>query len=113
MSEFEEGKYESSSPSQFGTAIAFFLIGASAGAITALLLARKNGRQMRKALARRYEDAKDGLADLSDYAEDALGEVRDRASGFADRASGFAKDAKDAVGTARSTISDRIDSLRR
>ncbi len=109
LHELNEGEYEVSSRSQFGTAMAFFLIGASAGAITALLLTPKNGRQMRRSLARGYEDVKDSLgdwkSDLSDFADDRVGNVRERATSFA-------KDAKDAVSTARSTINDRLEALR-
>ena len=92
--EYDLGEYAASNRSQLSTAVAFLLIGASAGAIAALLLAPRNGRQMRRALRYRYENAMDTLAewqekarervseqledlgdDLGDYAEDFAGEA--------------------------------------
>ena len=40
------------------------------GAITALLIAPKTGRQMRKTLRRKYEDARDAMDDIQDQASD-------------------------------------------
>ena len=46
------GKYEASEGSGVSTAITFLLIGLGAGALTALLLAPKGGKQMRRDLRR-------------------------------------------------------------
>ena len=70
------GKYESSEASTAGTAITFLLIGLGAGAVIGLLFAPKAGKQMRKDLRRKYDDARETLDDWKDeakeVAEDAL-----------------------------------------
>jgi len=84
-----EGKYEASEQSQVGTAVTFLLIGLGAGTLIGLLFAPKAGKQMRKELRRRYEDARETIEDWKDeareVAEDTLergaelaGEIRDR-----------------------------------
>jgi gas vesicle protein len=45
-------------------------IGFAAGALTALVLAPGSGKQMRKTLRRKYEDARDAVADLGGQASD-------------------------------------------
>jgi len=82
------GKYESSSRSNVGTAVTFLMIGVGAGALIALMLAPKTGKQMRKELRRRYDDARDTL---QDWSEDAI----DRASDIADRSSEWADELRD------------------
>jgi gas vesicle protein len=62
------------SENNVGTAITFLMIGLGAGALIGLLLAPKTGRQMRKELRRKLDDAKDSLQDWSD---DARGRVQD------------------------------------
>jgi gas vesicle protein len=57
-------------------------IGLVAGALTALVLAPESGKQMRKTLRRKYEDARDAVEDLGDQASDWI----DRGSEFADKA---------------------------
>jgi gas vesicle protein len=64
------GKYESSDRSNVGTAVTFLMIGLGAGALVALLLAPKTGKQMRKDLRRKFDDARDTLQDWSDEASD-------------------------------------------
>ena len=64
------GKYESSERSNVGTAVTFLMIGLGAGALVALLLAPKTGKQMRKDLRRKFDDARDTLQDWSDEATD-------------------------------------------
>ena len=82
------GKYESSSRSNVGTAVTFLMIGVGAGALIALMLAPKTGKQMRKELRRRYDDARDTL---QDWSEDAI----DRVNGIADRSSEWADELRD------------------
>ena len=60
-------------------ALTFFLVGIGAGALAALLLAPRTGRQMRRALRRQYEDARDAVGDLSDNA----GKVIERGADYA------------------------------
>jgi gas vesicle protein len=79
------GKYEvSEHESQVGTAVTFLLIGLGAGALAALLLAPKSGKQLRKDIRRKYEDAKDTLDDWKDGAKEAAEEVMERGSEIAD-----------------------------
>jgi gas vesicle protein len=54
-----------------GIAVAFFLVGAAVGAGIALLVAPQSGKQTRRMLQRRYEDAADTIAEKA-------GEVRER-----------------------------------
>lgn len=51
-----------------GMALAFLFIGLGAGAAIALLYAPKTGRQMRRSLRRRYEDAREAIEGLTEQA---------------------------------------------
>lgn len=90
-----EGKYEASAAGQIGTAITFLLIGLGAGTLVGLLFAPKPGKQMRKDLRRRYEDARDTLDDWKEDAKEATEEVLERGAELAeelrDRVSPLAK----------------------
>ena len=69
------GKYEvSEGNNNVSTAVTFLLIGVGIGAATALLLAPKTGKQMRKDLRRGYDDAREKISDLSDDARESLRE---------------------------------------
>jgi gas vesicle protein len=76
-----QGEYQSSS-SNVGVAMAMLFIGLAAGALTALLLAPKTGRQMRRTLRRKYEDAREKMDDFGDHASDWL----DKGSDWAEKA---------------------------
>lgn len=79
------GKYEvSESKSNAGTAITFLMIGLGAGALIALLLAPKSGKQMRRDLRKRVEDARDSLQDWTDDAKDRLQDAVERGSDWAE-----------------------------
>jgi len=78
------GKYESSDKGNIGTAITFLMIGVGAGALVALLLAPKTGKQMRKDLRRKLDDAKDTLQDWSEDAQDRVQDVMERGADWAD-----------------------------
>src|SRR6202167_4057430 len=93
------GRYESSEGISVGTAVTFFLIGLGAGALTALALAPKTGKQFRRDLKRGYDDAKDTLGD---WAEDAKDRVRD----VAERGADLAEDLRDAA-------REKVEPLRR
>ena len=62
------GEYRQSDRNNTATIVTFLLVGLGLGAMTALLLAPKTGRQMRRSLRRRYEDARERVDDLSDRA---------------------------------------------
>jgi len=79
-----EGKYESSESSSAGTAITFLLIGLGAGTLIGLLFAPKPGKQMRKELRRKYNDARETLDDWKDEAKEAADEVMERGAEFAE-----------------------------
>jgi len=77
------GNYAASDRSSVGTAITFLLVGIGAGALVALLLAPKPGKQLRKDLRRGYKDAVDTMQDLKEEAIDRVEEVLDRGSEIA------------------------------
>ena len=79
-----EGKYESSQGSQVGTAITFLLIGLGAGALIGMLFAPKAGRQMRKDLRKKYEDARETIEDWKADAQETAEEVLERGAELAD-----------------------------
>jgi gas vesicle protein len=86
------GKYESSSKSNVGTAVTFLMIGVGAGALIALMLAPKTGKQMRKDLRKRYDDARDTLQDWSEEAIDRVNDIADRSSDWADELRDLARE---------------------
>lgn len=98
------GKYESSEDSRVGTAITFLLIGLGAGALTALLLAPKTGKQLRRDLKRGFDDAKDAVEDWADEAKDRTREAGDRLRDVAKRGVGLAEDLRDKVEPLRRVI---------
>lgn len=88
------GEYKPSDRSSVGTAITFLLIGLGVGALTALLLAPKSGKQMRRALRRKYEDT---METINEHAED-----------WMDRGSEVVESARDKVNLAK----DKVASFR-
>ncbi len=76
-----EGEYRASDGN--GTmALTLLFVGLAFGALAALLLAPKTGKQMRRTLRRKYEDAREAVEDFSDQAGDWI----DRGSEWADKA---------------------------
>lgn len=64
MNDFERyGDYQPSDRGSFGLGLTLLLIGLGAGAAAALLFAPRSGKQMRKLLRRKYEDAVDTLGE--------------------------------------------------
>lgn len=90
-----EGKYESSEGSQVGTAITFLLIGLGAGALVGVLFAPKTGKQMRKQLREKYDDARETIgdwkADAQEVAENAIERGTELAEELRDRVTPLAK----------------------
>ena len=78
-----QGEYRSSG-NNVSFALTMLFIGLAAGAITALLLAPKTGRQMRRTLRRKVEDAREVMDDFTDQASDWL----DKGSDWAEKAKG-------------------------
>lgn len=71
MADFGFGDYEFSRRQRnVNTALGFLAIGLGLGALAALLLTPKTGKQLRKDVRRKYEDARDAVGDWSDRAGD-------------------------------------------
>jgi gas vesicle protein len=87
MSDYERiGEYQTSDRNTMGLALTFLLVGIGVGAVTALLLAPKSGKQLRRDLRRRYEDAREAIDDFTEQASDVI-----------DRGAEWARDAKERV----------------
>jgi gas vesicle protein len=71
MPQFRFGDYEFSRRQRnYTTAIGFLAIGLGLGALAALLLTPKTGKQVRKDVRRRYEDARDAMDNWGERAGD-------------------------------------------
>ncbi len=71
MAEFRFGNYEFSRRQRtFTTALGCLAIGMGFGALAAMFLTPKTGRQLRKDVRRKYEDARDAVENMSDRAND-------------------------------------------
>jgi gas vesicle protein len=92
--EYVEGEYAPSGRNTVAMGLALLLIGFAAGAISAALMTPKTGRQMRRSLKRRLDDARDAVGDWSDQA----GDLVDKGSDLASKASDWADAAKEKVG---------------
>jgi len=99
------GRYESSSEnSTVGTAVTFFLIGLGAGALAALVLAPKTGKQFRRDLKRGYEDAKETLQDWTEEAKERARDVEEQAREAAERGASMAANLREKVEPLRRAI---------
>ncbi len=101
------GSYESSDKSTAGVAITFLLIGLGAGALTALLLAPKSGKQLRRDLRRRYDEARDAVEDFADEAKDRLNDAKDRINDVVERGSDWVDTAREKVEPLRQAVRRR------
>jgi gas vesicle protein len=80
------GSYESSDKSTLGTGLTFLLIGLGAGALLALLMAPKTGKQLRRDIRRKYEGARDAVEDFTEEARDRVNDAVDRGGEWVDAA---------------------------
>jgi len=103
------GRYESSENSKVGSAVTFLLIGLGAGALVALLLAPKAGKQFRRDLKRGYEEAKDTLQEWGEEARDRAQEAKEKVLDVAERGAGWAEELRE---VARETAR-KVEPLRR
>ena len=88
MTDYERyGDYQASDRSTASTAITFLFIGLGIGALAALLFAPKSGRQMRKLLRQKYEEAVEQADDFMERGSDLL----ERGAEFAQNAKGKVK----------------------
>jgi gas vesicle protein len=101
------GRYESSENSNAGTAVTFFLIGIGAGALAALVLAPKTGKQFRRDLKRGYEDAKETVQDWTEEAKDRVREASEHVRDVAERGASLAEDLREKVEPLRRAINRR------
>ncbi len=76
-----QGEYRSSE-GNVSVGLTLLFVGLALGALTALLLAPKTGKQMRRTLRRKYEDAREAVEDFSDQAGDWI----DKGSEWAEKA---------------------------
>jgi gas vesicle protein len=76
-----EGEYRSSN-GNLNLGVAMLFVGLALGAVTALLIAPKTGKQMRRTLRRKYQDAREAMDDMQDQASDWI----DKGSDWADKA---------------------------
>jgi hypothetical protein len=67
---------------RLGLGLTMLFIGLAAGALAALLLAPTTGKEMRRTLRRRYDDAREVMEDIGDHAGDWI----DKGSEWADKA---------------------------
>ncbi len=86
-------EYRSSDRSNLTLGLALLCLGVAAGAITALLMAPQTGKQLRRQIRRKYEDARDVVDDWSEQAGDWI----ERGSDWAGKASDWADKAKSRV----------------
>jgi hypothetical protein len=94
MTDYERfGDYQASDRSSLGIALTFLFIGLGAGALSALLFAPKSGRQMRKMLRRKYEDARDVFDNWSEQAGDVIEKGQEWASVAKERVAPIARSA--------------------
>jgi gas vesicle protein len=100
------GRYEPSEGTHIGTAVTFFLIGVGAGALAALALAPKTGKQFRRDLKRGYDDAKGTLQDWTEEAKDRVRDAKERVKDAAERGADLAEDLRDAA-------REKVEPLRR
>ena len=98
------GRYESSEGNNAGTAITFLLIGLGAGALVALALAPKTGKQFRRDLKRGYDDAKDTLQDWTEEAKDRVRDAKEKVRDAAERGADLADNLREKVEPLRRAI---------
>ena len=98
------GRYESSDKGNFGTAVTFLLIGIGAGALAALVLAPKSGKQLRRDLKRGYEDARNTLQDWREDAKDSVRGVSERFRDVAERGANLADELREKAEPLRKAI---------
>ncbi len=77
-----EGEYRRSERRNVNMTLTLLFVGVALGALAALLLAPKTGKQMRRTLRRKYEGARQAVEDFGDQASDLV----DKGSEWADQA---------------------------
>ncbi len=103
------GEYRSSERSGAALALSLLFIGLAAGAVAALLLTPKTGKQMRRTLRRKYEDAREVVDDWGEQAGDWI----EKGSDLKDRAYDWAGTAKDRASDWADTARKKVEPLRK
>src|ERR1051326_2689124 len=96
--------------SDAGTRLTYFLVGATVGAVVALLFAPKAGRELREDLADATRKGVDRARETGSQISAKAGEYYDTASA---RASALAQSARDAVTTRGERVSAAIEAGKR
>ena len=92
MTDYEPiGDYQGEEEGSLGLALTFLFIGLGVGALVALMVAPRTGKQMRRNLRRRYEDARDTIEDWGDQANDIIGRGTEWASAAKDKVTPLGK----------------------
>jgi gas vesicle protein len=91
------GDYRASDRSSVGTAVTFLFIGLGAGALAALLFAPQSGKQTRRLLKRKYDDA--------------VGEIGERTDEWIEKGTEWARDAKEAAEEKIAPLRNRVKNL--
>ena len=94
MTDYERyGEYQPSDRSTASKTITFLFIGLGVGALAALLFAPKSGRQMRKLLRQKYEDAVEQADDFLERGGDLLERGAEFAQNAREKVKPFARGA--------------------
>ena len=88
-----EGEDETSGRNPVAMGLALLLIGFAAGAIAAALMTPKTGKQLRRTLRRKLDDARGAMENLNEQA----GDWAEKGSDLANKASEWADAAKEKV----------------
>jgi gas vesicle protein len=97
MTDYERfGDYQPSERSSFGLALTMLFIGLGVGTAVSLLFAPKSGKQMRRTIRRKYEDARDVVEDWTDQAGDYVGKGAEWANTAKEKVAPIANMAKKA-----------------
>lgn len=92
MTDYERfGDYQPSDRSNIGVALTFLFIGLGVGTAVALLFAPKSGKQIRRTIRRKYEDARDVIDDWADQGKDVIGKGAEWANTAKEKVAPFAK----------------------
>jgi gas vesicle protein len=109
MSDYQTfGDYQRSDKSTIGIAITFLFVGLGAGALAGLLLAPRSGRQMRRSLRRKYEDARDTVEDWTAQAGDVIEKGSEWANNAKEKSAEWANNAKEKVAPIGRAVSKKF-----
>lgn len=92
MTDYERfGDYQPSDRTSIGLALTFLFIGVGVGTAVSLLFAPKSGKQVRRTLRRKYEDAREAIDDWTDQSREVIGKGAGWANAAKEKVAPFAK----------------------